>query len=145
MNTKIVLTTILSLIFVTGMFAQPERMSKESRERIEAQRIAFITQQLDLSPEEATRFWPIYNTYKDEQIKLRRHAERPDLESLSDKEAASMIDKQIQEERAMLDVKAKMLSDLAGVVSPKKVLMLQHVENMFNKELLKRLQEKHKP
>ncbi len=133
---------MLSFFFVVAMFAQPERMSKEGRERIEAQRIAFITQKLDLSPEEATQFWPIYNAYKDELITLRRQTERPEVESLTEKEAAAMLDKQIQQEKAMLDIKAKMLSDLAKAISPKKVLMLQHVENMFNKELLKRLQEK---
>jgi hypothetical protein len=30
---------------------------------LEAMKVAFITKRLDLSPEEAQRFWPVYNKY----------------------------------------------------------------------------------
>jgi hypothetical protein len=125
--------------------AQPERMTKESRERIEAQRVAFITQQLDLSPEEAARFWPIYNSYKGELMDMRKDFERPDIESMTENEAVAQIEKQIQQEQRKLNMRAKMLSELRSAVSAKKVLMLQPAENMFNKELLRKLQENRKP
>ena len=44
----------------------------ESRsEKIEALKIAFITKELNLSPEEAQRFWPVYNNYTQELKKVR--------------------------------------------------------------------------
>lgn len=141
MNTKIFLTTITMLFSTLMVVAQPERMSNENRERIEAQRVAFITQKLELTPDEAQRFWPIYNSYKDELTDIRKEFERPDMESITEKEAIALIDKQIQQEQYKLDMKAKMLAELRTAVPAKKVLMLQPVENMFNKELLRKLQE----
>ena len=45
----------------------------ESRsEKIEALKIAFITKELNLSPEEAQRFWPVYNNYIQELKKVRQ-------------------------------------------------------------------------
>ena len=40
--------------------------------RLEALKIAYITKRLDLSPEEAQKFWPIYNQYAEE---LKQSAE----------------------------------------------------------------------
>ena len=129
------------LFSILMVVAQPERMSNENRERIEAQRVAFITQKLELTPDEAQRFWPIYNSYKDELTDIRKDFERPDMELITEKEAIALIDKQIQQEQYKLDMKAKMLAELRTAVPAKKVLMLQPVENMFNKELLRKLQE----
>jgi hypothetical protein len=40
--------------------------------RTEAIRIAFITKELNLSPEEAQKFWPVYNDYIDELRQARQ-------------------------------------------------------------------------
>jgi hypothetical protein len=40
--------------------------------RTEAIRIAFITKELNLSPEEAQKFWPVYNEYMEELRKARQ-------------------------------------------------------------------------
>ncbi len=144
MNTKLILTPLCLLLFTVLLTAQPDRMSKESRERIEAQRVAFITQKLELSPDEASKFWPIYNMYKGELTEMRGDFKRPDVASLSEKDARTLIEKQIKQEQHRLDLKSRMLSELSAVVSPKKVLQLQFVENMFNRELLQKLQEKRK-
>jgi hypothetical protein len=39
---------------------------------IQALKIAFITKELNLTAEEAQRFWPVYNTYIDDLRKLRK-------------------------------------------------------------------------
>lgn len=144
MNTKLILMTIIMSLCTIAVVAQSGKMSKESRERIESQRVAFITQKLDLTPDEATRFWPIYNEYKNELKEMRKNFERPDMESLTEEEAAMLIKKQMDQEQHQLGLKAKMLTDLSTAVSAKKALMLQRVENMFNKELLRKLQERRK-
>ena len=48
------------------LFAQPQgkpndEQRKKDWERLQAEKIAFITQELDLTPEEAQVFWPVYN------------------------------------------------------------------------------------
>ena len=145
MNTKLFITIGLCLLSTLMVTAQPERMTQESRERIEAQRVAFITQKLALTPDEAARFWPVYNSYKGELTDMRKEFDRPDMETITEKEASDLIEKQIDQDRHKLNLRVKMLTELRTAVSAKKVLMLQQVENMFNKELLRKLQEKRKP
>jgi len=42
-----------------------ERMSKEKRAQLESFKIQFITKKLGLTPEEAEKFWPVYNEQKE--------------------------------------------------------------------------------
>ena len=64
---KQILSVAACLLMAVPLFAQPQggRPSEEQRkkefERIQAEKIAFITQELDLTPEEAQVFWPVYN------------------------------------------------------------------------------------
>ncbi|MBQ5517559.1 MAG: hypothetical protein IIT92_04060, partial [Bacteroidales bacterium] len=54
----------LCLFVSVLLFAQPqgkpnEEQRKKDWERLQAEKIAFITQELDLTPEEAQVFWPV--------------------------------------------------------------------------------------
>jgi hypothetical protein len=129
---------------LAGISQQPP-MSKELRERIEAQRVAFITQQLRLTPDEASRFWPVYNEYRDALKDMRDEFERPDFESITDEEAGIIIEKHLQQEQRKLELKRSLLTRLRTVISAKKVLMLQKAEIEFNRELLRKVQEHRKP
>jgi hypothetical protein len=139
------ITPIIILLATCGLMAQPGNMSKDMRERIEAQRVAFITQQLQLTPDEAARFWPIYNEYKDALKDMRDDFERPDLMSITDEEAGKLIEQHLQQEQKKLELKRSLLTRLRTVVSARKVLMLQRAEMEFNRELLRKAQEMRKP
>jgi len=145
MKYRFYLISILSLLAGLSIYAQPSYMSKETRERIEAQRVAFITQQLNLTSSEAEKFWPIYNEYKDGLKDMRDDFERPNFETMTDDEAKAMIEKHLQQEERKLELKRTMLTKLSKVVSPTKVVMLQKAEMEFNRELLRRAQEHRKP
>lgn len=43
-----------------------------SGQRVEAIKVAYITGQLNLSPEEAQRFWPLYNSFSNEVKQVRK-------------------------------------------------------------------------
>ncbi len=120
-------------------FAQPQGpLSKEARQRIESQRIAFITQRLNLTPDEATKFWPIYNEHKDALKDMKDDMERPDLMTITDDEANTIIDKHIIQEQRRLDLQKKLIADLRKVISPRKIIMLQAAEREFNRGLLRK-------
>jgi hypothetical protein len=55
------LLPILFLICTLNLFSQQSQDPDGSR--IEALKIAYLTKKLNLSPEEAQRFWPVYNNY----------------------------------------------------------------------------------
>lgn len=131
----------LALLIVTGVASALTAQPGEARERIEAQRIAFITNELSLTPDEATRFWPIYNEYKDALREMRDDFERPDLNNLTDQEANALIDKHLVQEQKRLELKRNLLTKLRAVISPRKVILLQRAEVEFNRELLRKAQE----
>jgi hypothetical protein len=145
MNIKYVLTLLGITLMQTMMIAQPGYVSKETRERIESQRIAFITQRLALTPEEATQFWPIYNEYKNALKDMRDELERPDLETISDQEAERVIEQHLKQEQQKSDLKRNLFTRLKPIVGARRVLLLQKAEMEFNRELLRRVQEQRKP
>ncbi len=52
---------------ITGnAIAQEEVPSEKKQQDIEALKIAFISKELDLTPDEAQKFWPVYNQYSKE-------------------------------------------------------------------------------
>ena len=57
-------TMAVCIAMALPLLAQGERDSRKEREqRIQSEKIAFFTSELDLSPVEAEKFWPVYNRY----------------------------------------------------------------------------------
>ena len=67
---------ILTLFIGTGVFSQPPGgvgdKEQKKREKIHAQKIAFISTEVDLTPAEAQKFWPVYNQYEAEVEVVRK-------------------------------------------------------------------------
>ena len=140
MNFKILIIAMLCPLF---MLAQNHKMDKK-REKIEVQKIAFITKQLDFTPEEAQKFWPVYNQFSDSRKQLhKQHKEnRKDIDNLSDREIEKLIDNHIILDQKELDLKKKYHAEFKKVLSNKKVIKLYHAEHMFKKDLLRRFKER---
>jgi hypothetical protein len=64
---------VLMIVFSTAVKAQDKvEREKPNMAMIESLKIAYITKQLNLTTEEAQKFWPLHNTYIDELKKARR-------------------------------------------------------------------------
>jgi len=94
-------------------------------ERIQALKIAYLTKKLDLSPEEAQRFWPIYNKYT-EEIRTVRQAHKPELETEED----------------ILKVRKKYNGEFAKALSAEKVNTFFRSEKDFGAIIQRELQER---
>jgi len=64
---------LLSLLFV-GFSITSFSQQQEPRINMYALKVAFITKDLNLTTEEAEKFWPVYNTYIDELKKARKES-----------------------------------------------------------------------
>jgi len=115
-----------------GLFAQDEP-PKNDGGRIEALKIAFITKKLNLSTEEAQKFWPIYNKYMDEVRKAHQDAK-------ANKEP------EIQREEKLLSIRKRYNDEFGKAISTEKVNSFFRVEKEFNgviqKEMLERRQQR---
>lgn len=117
----------------------------DMREGLEAQKVAFITEELSLSAEEAQVFWPIYNKHDDDLAALRDKYPVPtskNLQNLSDQEASAAIDNYIAREREKLAIKQSLINDLDGVISDRKVAVLLGLEGEFKRRLLKAMKRR---
>lgn len=133
---------LLILIPLIQLGYSQERGSKVM-EQVEAQKVAFFTQKLDLSVEESQVFWPIYNEYQEEQQKLRKDF-RSDYgkQNLSDSEATEAISAYFVMEDKELSLKKQLYVDLSGAIPPGKLVKLQFVENQFKQKLLERIKKR---
>lgn len=68
-----------SLLLYCFAMAQP---NKKAANKTEAIRIAYITRQLNLTPQEAQQFWPVYNAYMNELRKVKKSQDEIDDEIL---------------------------------------------------------------
>ncbi len=67
----------LILIVVLSVLVNVTNAQQQGEKRLEAIKIAYITQQLALTPEEAQTFWPTYNKYEGE-VKVVRDTYKND-------------------------------------------------------------------
>ena len=138
-----ILLNLMMLMIASAMFAQPGARREIVQDRIEAQRIAFITQKLQLTPEEATMFWPVYNEYRDKQQELRRSAApEKNLADISDAEAVRVIEQHFAAEEKLLRLKREYYDKLKNAIPPRKIARLPAVEMEFNRNVLEHIRER---
>ena len=63
---------LLLFLFFHGYFCQSQPPDGNEDNRVQVIKMAYITQELNLSPQEAQHFWPVYNNYENE-IKQARN------------------------------------------------------------------------
>ncbi len=83
-----------------------------------ALKIAYITKRLDLSPEEAQKFWPYYNQYSEELARTRQ-------------DAIKNSRSEIELDEALLNVRKKYSALFSQALSPQKVDIFFKSEKEF--------------
>ena len=133
---KILIPFAVAIFFCTASFGQ-------NKDKIESFKIAFITQKLNLSSDEAQKFWPIFNEMQ-AAIKQSRQSSKTDkpVNDMSEDEAARFIKESLDAEQKEYQAKQNAYNKFKGVISSKKIAMLRQVEREFKEEMLKKMQEK---
>ena len=141
----------LLLIFAGSIWAQGIQDEKGARkEKVEAMKVAFLTQKMDLSSKEAQVFWPIYNEFEQklEQIRKSRKKEAQlaseAIDKLSDKEAESLINGEFTQRQNELDLQKEYHEKFKKILPLKKLAKLYVAEQEFKRELLKKIKEQKK-
>lgn len=120
---------------------------EERMQEIKAQKTAFLTQRLDLSPAEAEKFWPLYNQF-DKELDANRKEMRADHKAmkkdteLTEAEASAAIDKEMAGRQKELDIRKKYAADFKKTIGAVKTLKLGKAERDFRKELIKRFRDR---
>ena len=149
MKIKNILSLLLAFISLNAI-AQDGPFIRKKKEQIKALKVAFITDELSLTPDEATKFWPLFNAFEDKQQeikkqKLKGYLDRMDDDSfdkLSEKEATTMLAQMESSEDELYQAKKKFVASLKGVISPIKILKLKKAEENFNRKLLQQYRDR---
>jgi hypothetical protein len=132
---KTILSFLSTLLIFSTLQAQPQRPDRDARvaeiKKIQAMELAFITKELNLNPQEAQKFWPIFNQYRND---LKQVAQGKDYKDNLDRQ------------QKMLDVRKKYRDDFGKVVSQERASKVFGAEDEFKslvrKEFQKRQAEK---
>lgn len=140
---NIMLVALLVLLLSAPALSQRGKGQwQERHEQLEAQRIAYITRELSLSPAEAQAFWPVYNQYnkKRNEMMMRHRQQRrqnPNLDQLSEAELLEIADKDIQNMEEMTRLRREYHEKFKEILPIKKVVQLYFAERDFNRWLMR--------
>ncbi len=141
--------TLLLLLISVASFAQPGSRFKEKKEQVKSLKVAFITNELDLTPEESAKFWPLYNAFEDKQHEIRKqklkvYIDRTDnsIDKLSEKEASNLLNQMESTEDELHQLRKKFITNLKSVLPATKILKLKKAEEEFSKKLLQQYRDK---
>lgn len=141
-----------NLFFAILLFLLPSMLwaQRPKGEEIEALKIAFFTKKLDLSPDEAKVFWPIYNDMQEEQNALRKERFQKmisfrkvtEIDNLSDAQIQSLITSEFDFRQRDLNIEKKYYTRFKAVLPIKIIGKYYRAQEAFKRELLNRFKDK---
>jgi len=137
---RTIIFAFLVLLSSVRLFAQKEPDPK-MMEMIKSKKVAFITEQVGLTPQESEKFWPVYNNLDKERSELFDH--RRDMEESSDdktvkseefyrKLSLEIVAAHVKEGKLMEEYNAKFLA----ILPAEKVVKLYRSERKFRSYLM---------
>jgi hypothetical protein len=124
MKKFLLIVTILmcSLFAAKAQDGQPGD-ENQKQEKIQALYVAYITQQLQLTPDEAQKFWPVHTQFTNEL-----KAVKPDMPEL-------------EKQQAILNIKKKYQDNFNRVLGPKRCEHFFRMDGEFKRKLLERIRK----
>ena len=138
---------IIATMTCMSISAQAHRGRGEDwKEKMKAEKIAFLTLEVGLTPEEAQAFWPVYNqieTEKDEamsaMIKAYKEMRKAIEEKKGDKEISALLDKYLEAQKKLNDIENGIAARYKTVLPVEKVAKLYVAEEEFRRQQIRRL------
>jgi len=122
-----ILYLILVLLPFLGM-AQ-DGIRDESKQRLEAIQVAYLTKELSLTTQDAEKFWPVYNKYQDELRGLLKNGGEEDV---------------LTRQQKALDIRKKYKPDFVKILGTDRTNKLFQSEDKFREMVKRELQNRQK-
>lgn len=135
---------ILFLAFLltgTSLFAQ----NGNRADRVAAIKVGYISQRLQLTSEQAEKFWPVYHSYEGElktarKAFIQKHPDQPG--SAGSAESSQYVDDELALQQQVLDIRKKYKDQFLKVISIDQLAALYDAEKDFRKMLIQQLKER---
>jgi hypothetical protein len=114
--------------------------NQQNAERsVGAVKINFIRNRLHLPPDQAQRFFPLYQEYQQELANIRKLKRQNRLNAV---DGTDQINKELFYENEMVQVKMRFNKAFLRILNPDQVSELYKAEGDFNDELVRQLSER---
>ncbi len=142
---------LFALLSISNIQAQP-KSQQDWHEKMMSEKIAYITSALELTPQEAQAFWPVYN-----QIAKEKHEAQVEImkayralskalkeENTSEKEIDRLLDNYLTAKQASKDADKEEVEKFRKVLSGKKVARLYIAEEGFRRHYIHHMKSSNK-
>lgn len=145
---KTITLICVSLFCSISIYSQ---MRKEGRDKIKALKIAYLSEQMDLSTAEAEKFWPIYNAHNRKQSKIRSNYKtklkeniknKGDINNLNEDEAKNLISLKLLSDKKLYESQKSFIEKIKLILPNKKIIKLQIAEMEFGRKLMRKYRRK---
>lgn len=138
--------TLLALPAIAQEDELPTTVDPKVEAKVRAAHIAYITDQLALTPEEAEKFWPIYREFamkrKEIRQELRQMKKNPDPNKTQDQVDNELVEKQFDVKQKELNLEKDYSGRLLKVISAQKLRTLPDAERRFRQMILDQIQRR---
>ena len=137
---KKIVTILMLVVASIGATAQQQ---DEVLKKIESAKIALITERLNLTPEQAQQFWPIYNEFYDRQKEIRsvfnEARKNIDPQKATDAENKRLLELGMQVKENQLKLEKEYTDRMLSVITSRQMVELRRAESDFRNMLVERL------
>ena len=121
-------------------------LAQDANAKIEAARIALITERLNLTPDQAEKFWPIYKEYtnkrRDINQQFRSQVGNVDPNTVSDEEAKKLVQMQLEKKQQELNLEKQYSERILSVISTRQMVSLRKAEQDFKILLMEKIKQR---
>lgn len=152
MKTRLFTALISAMLLAGSIIASAQKRDNEDwKQRMQSEKIAFLTMEIGLTPEEAQNFWPIYNQISEsldkamfETFNSYMELEKALNDNKSDKEISKCLEKYLTALGKQDEIRENSVSQYKKILSDKKVAKIFVAEEKFRRQHIRRLREMHR-
>lgn len=125
---KTILIFSIVLCVINNAMSQGDGTKKMDGSRLEALKVAYLTKQLNLTPEDAQKFWPVYNKYNEEMRQMKVPGQKMD---------------ELDREEKIMNIRKKYKNDFTkALTDPERVNRFYKADREFGMMLQKEMMER---
>ncbi len=149
---KYLVLGLAALLAFAGVTSAQKKQDRGWKEKMNSEKIAFITTEVDLTPEEAQTFWPVYNVVcndRDEAMKNIMVSYKALEESLdsgkSEEDIASLLEAYLKAQERQRAVENGAADQFKKVLSTEKLAKLYVAEEKFRRHHIRNMHNRPRP
>lgn len=143
---KHLLGAALWILSVAAWAQSEDPQDPKVQEKIRNLRIAYITDKLGLTPEQAERFWPVYREFSEKRrslhSELQEARKRMEVTQPDPEKQKELIELGLQVKQRELDLEREYSGRILAVISAQQLINLRKAETDFNQMILNQIQQR---